>query len=173
MANRIGEHRLAALRQRTSEVTAYQGHLHLAEGLWLSVDPRGEARLSLGPKGEGFRITLSNRDSARWADFGCRLPREDRAALAQGKYLNVRIRGEGQGLTLFGVFLRHVRQPGGVVDINSENGVLSPGGRIECDLRIPLDHDLIAKSDGLELVLAFYHDRMDMTFETLELSVSD
>ncbi|MDU8930019.1 hypothetical protein RXV86_21750 [Alisedimentitalea sp. MJ-SS2] len=173
MTSRIGERRLSALWRRTAEVTAYQGHSNLAEGLWLSVDPGGEARLSLGPKGDGFRITLRNRDSARWADFGCRLPREEYTALAQGKYLNVRIRGEGEGLTLFGVFLRHVRKPGGTVDISSENGVLSPGGRVECDLRIPLDHDLIGKADELELVLAFYHDRMDMSFETFELSVTN
>ena len=102
------------------------GHLDLAPGLWLSTDPAGQGRLACAPAPEGFRLTLEQGDSGRWAALGMYLPRDK---LESARYFGLLVRASTDTVFACTPTLRYNLEQGGFEDSPTRPMVLSGATR--------------------------------------------
>ncbi|MGE4327251.1 MAG: hypothetical protein AB7E21_14300 [Pseudodonghicola sp.] len=157
--------RLNALRQREA-IMVTAGHADLAEGMWLSCDPQGQAEMGCHPEDQGFRLTASGTDSGAWASFGLRLPLE---ILARGRYLGLLIDAAPRGIVSFSPSLRYRFRDGGLQDVGTPDPVVLPDGPQTHLIHIPLDPGLLERAAECELNLYFHSNQVDMLVTRMEM----
>ncbi|MBY6069089.1 hypothetical protein KUW17_20265 [Leisingera aquaemixtae] len=131
------------------------GHLDLGEGLWLSCDPGGHARMSAGPGQDGFTLGLEGGDSGRWACLGLKL---QPAELAQARYAGLRLALRSGSLIACSPALRYFLPEGGLRDVPAAAPLLLAPGAREVLVHLPVDRELAARASACELNIFFLDD---------------
>lgn len=147
-------------------VAVTAGHADLAEGMWLSCDPQGQAEMGCHPEEQGFRLTANGIDSGAWASFGLRLPLE---TLARGRYLGLLIDAAPRGIVSFSPSLRYRFRDGGLQDVGTPEPVVLPDGPQTHLIHIPLDPGLLERAAECELNLYFHSNQVDMLVTRMEM----
>lgn len=133
----------------------------------MSTDPEGQAKLTCAPATEGFELTLENGDSGLWASFGIRL---ELPQLRAARYLGLLAAAESGDLLIYTPTLRYCLENGGFIDC-AATPVVCAGGDLEQVSHIPLNPDLLARSDGCEFNLFFQTAQFRATFRKIELLI--
>lgn len=142
---------------------ARAGHRDLGPGLWLSTDPGGRAVMAAAPGERGFRLTLEEGDSGRWAALGMRL---EPARLEGARYFALLLRASTEGTLAFTPALRyHFGED--FTDAAAAPVVLSGPDR-ESLSHVPVDAALLARSRACECNLFFSTDRLSAGIHLLE-----
>jgi len=155
---------LKALHSRET-IRVRAGHADLGPGLWLSCDPESRAEMACLPQGDGFRLTLVEGDSGLWNCLGMQLPAE---ILADGRYAGLLIEAVPEAMAAFTPILRYRLRRGGHQDAAFPQPVLLPAGPRSEMVHLPLDAELLERSESCELNLFFHMDRMDLKITGLE-----
>ncbi|UWQ86111.1 hypothetical protein [Leisingera caerulea] len=156
---------LQALRHAPAQAAA-PGHCQLSSSadLWLSTDPEGQAKLACAPAAEGFALTLENGDSGLWASLGFRL---DLLPLRTSRYLGLLAAAQSEDLLIYIPTLRYYLDTGGFTE-TAAAPVVAAGGPLEQLSHIPVDAELLTRSNGCELNLFFQTASFRATFRQLE-----
>lgn len=144
-----------------STVTA--GHLDLGDGLWLSADPAGRARMTCQPAEAGFVLRLEDGDSGAWACLGMRIAPEH---LRGARYLGLLVAQRAGDVVSFTPTLRFFR-PGGLDDLPATPVLIAAGSREHLSY-IPVDPAQLAAVTGCELNLFFHSNAFVAEFARLE-----
>lgn len=147
-------HQISALPEAAPrEVRA--SHLELGEGLWLSCDPAGQARMSVTPGENGFALELEGGDSGRWVCLGLRL---DPKELVHARYAGLRLSLHGTSLIACCPTLRYFLPEGGMRDVPVAAPLLLAPGVREVLAHIPVDRELAGRAGNCELNIFFLDD---------------
>lgn len=160
---------IADLRKRigrlseASEATVVAGHLDLGDGIWLSTDPAGHARMTFQPAEDGFVLRLEDGDSGAWACLGMRFAPDQ---LLDARYLGLMVAQRAGDVVSFTPTLRYFR-PEGLHDAPAQP-VLMAGGSRENLSYLRVDPGILASTTGCEFNLFFHSDAFVAEFSRIE-----
>ena len=150
-----------------SSVGIRAGHLNIAQDIWLSCDPQGQAEMALSPDSQGIRLSWKAADSGRWAALGMGVPID---VLTRGRYLGVRLEVQVEApISLLPSLRYHFRDGGGMQDVATPAPVLLPSGKRVHLAHIPIERALVERAHGAEVNFFLHTDHGALLMHSLDI----